>query len=139
KAKPMIIVASDGQIDDMFRPKPGVDVNEARQNFGSSFTPTLINEIIPYVEQNFRALQDREHRALAGLSWGGFQTFQISLTNLDKFAFLGGFSGAGMFNPATDLGTVYNGAFADPDAFNKKIKTFFIGIGSKEGQRMKAL
>lgn len=139
KAKPMIIVVSDGGIAAMFRPKPGEDVNEARARFGADFTPLLLNEIIPYTEKKFRTLTDRDHRAMAGLSWGGFQTFQITLNNLDKFSYIGGFSGAGMFNPETDLKTVYNGVFADPDAFNKKVHTFFLGIGSEEGQRMKGL
>jgi len=139
RCKPMLIVMSDGDIDGMFKPKPGQDPNEARQHFGENFTPMLLNEIIPYVEKTFRVLTDRENRAMAGLSWGGFQTFQIALTNLDKFSYIGGFSGAGMFNPQTDLKTVYNGAFSDSTAFNRKVHAFFIGIGSKEGPRMKSL
>jgi enterochelin esterase-like enzyme len=139
KAKPMIIVISDGGIAAMFRPKPGEDVNEARARFGADFTPLLLGEIIPYTEKTFRVLADRENRAMAGLSWGGFQTFQTVLNHLDKFAYMGGFSGAGMFNPKTDLKTVYNGVFSDPEAFNKKIHALFLGIGSEEGQRMKGL
>jgi len=121
------------------RPTPGEDVNKARKLFGADFTPMLLNEIIPYVEKTFRVRTDRENRAMAGLSWGGFQTFQIVLNNLDKFAYLGGFSGAGMFNPETDLKTVYNGVFSDSAAFNQKVHAFFLGIGSKEGRRMKSL
>jgi enterochelin esterase-like enzyme len=139
KAKPMIIVVSDGGIAAMFRPKPGEDVNEARKRFGADFTPLLLNEVIPYTEKTFRVLTDKDHRALAGLSWGGFQTFQIVLNNMDKFSYLGGFSGAGMFNPQTDLKTVYNGVFSDPEKFNNKIHAFFLGIGTDEGQRMKGL
>jgi enterochelin esterase-like enzyme len=139
KTKPMIIVVSDGGIAAMFRPKPGEDVNEARSRFGADLTPLLLNEIIPFTENNFRALTDRDHRAMAGLSWGGFQTFQIALNNLDKFSHIGGFSGAGMFNPQTQLNIVYNGVFSDPDAFNKKVHAFFLGIGTEEGQHMKAL
>jgi enterochelin esterase-like enzyme len=139
KAKPMIIVMSDGGVAAMFKPKPGEDPNEARKHFGADFTPFLLNEVIPYVEKTFRVLADRDHRAMAGLSWGGFQTFQIVLNNPDKFSCLGGFSGAGMFNPETDLKTVYNGAFSDPASFNTKVHAFFLGIGTEEGQRMKAL
>jgi enterochelin esterase-like enzyme len=139
KAKPMIIVMSDGGIADMFKPKPGENRAEAMAKFGADFTPVLLNEIIPLTEKTFRVLADRDHRAMAGLSWGGFQTFQIVLNNLDKFSYIGGFSGAGMFNPETDLKTVYNGVFADPVTFNKKIRAFFLGIGTEEGQRMKGL
>jgi enterochelin esterase-like enzyme len=139
RCKPMIIVMSNGECSTLFRPIPGEDMNEARKRFGADFTPILLNEIIPYVEKTFRVLSDRDHRAMAGLSWGGFQTFQIALTNLDKFSYIGGFSGAGMFNPATDLKTVYNGVFSDSMTFNKKVHAFFVGIGSEEGQRMKSL
>ncbi len=139
KAKPMIIVISDGGTGGMFKPAVGEDVNEARKQFGAKFTPMLMNEIIPYVEKNFRVKTDRLSRAMAGLSWGGFQTFQTALPNLDKFAYIGGFSGAGMFNPETEMKTAYNGAFANSADFNKKVKVFFLGIGSHEGQRTKAL
>ncbi len=139
KAKPMIIVISDGGIAAMFRPKPGEDPNEARAKFGADFTPLLLDEIIPYTEKTFRVLADRDNRAMAGLSWGGFQTFQIALENLDKFSYIGGFSGAGMFNPQTDLKTVYNGVFSDPEKFNNLVHAFFLGIGTEEGQRMKGL
>jgi len=65
---------------------------------------------------------------------GGAQTFKTALTNLDKFAYLGGFSGScggrdANFDPKTTCG----GAFADPAAFNKKVKVLFLGIGSAEG------
>ena len=139
KAKPMVIVISDGGTGGMFKPAVGEDVNEARKQFGAKFTPMLLNEIIPYVEKNFRVKTDRLSRAMAGLSWGGLQTFQTALPNLDKFAYIGGFSGAGMFNPETELKTVYNGAFANSADFNKKVKVFFLGIGSHEGQRTKTL
>ncbi len=139
RCKPMVIVVSDGGIADMFRPKPGEDPNEARARFGADFTPLLLNEIIPYTEKTFHVFTDRDHRAMAGLSWGGFQTFQITLTHLDKFSYIGGFSGAGMFNPETQLKTVYNGVFSDPSAFNKKVHAFFLGLGSEEGQHLKVL
>jgi enterochelin esterase-like enzyme len=139
RCKPMLIVVSNGDICAMFKPKPGEDVNEARKRFGERFTPMLLDEIIPYVEKTFRVLTDRDDRAMVGLSWGGYQTFQIVLNNLDKFSHMGGFSGAGMFNPKTDLKTVYNGVFSDPEAFNKKVHAFFLGIGTEEGKRMKAL
>lgn len=140
KAKPMIVVMESGNIEVAFRrPPAGVDATEARNQYGSSFTPMLLNDVIPMIDSKFRTLSDRENRAMAGLSWGGFQTFTITLNNLDKFAYIGGFSGAGFFNPQTELKTVYNGVFSDATAFNKKVHAFFIGIGSAEGQRMKGL
>jgi enterochelin esterase-like enzyme len=139
KAKPMIVVMESGNIEVAFRPKPGEDVAKARSEYGSSFTPMLLNDVIPMIDSKFRTIPNRESRAMAGLSWGGFQTFNITLNNLDKFAYIGGFSGAGMFNVQTELKTVYNGMFSDSAAFNKKVKVFFLGIGTAEGQRMKGL
>ncbi len=139
KARPMIIVVSDGGTGGMFRPKPGEDVNESRKQFGAKLTPLLLEEIIPYVEKNFRVKTDRLHRAMAGLSWGGYQTLQTALPRTDQFAYVGSFSGAGLFNIDTELKTVYGGAFSNPESFNSKVKVLFLGIGESEGPRTKNL
>lgn len=52
----------------------------------------LIGNIIPYVDKNYRTIDDREHRALAGLSMGGLQTLTVSLTNSELFSYIGVFS-----------------------------------------------
>jgi len=103
-----------------------------------TFTEMMFTDLIPMVERTYRALPGRDSRAMAGLSMGGGQTFTTALNNLDKFAYLGGFSGScggrgGTFDPQTTCG----GAFADPAAFNKKVKVLFLGIGSAEGQGTK--
>lgn len=77
----------------------------------------MINDLIPMIDETFRTYTDREHRAMAGLSWGGKQTFDITLTNLDKFSYIGGFSGA-IFG--LDVKDAFNGVFADADSFNKR-------------------
>ena len=80
------------------------------------------------------SLPGRENRAMAGLSMGGMQTFTTALNNLDKFSSLGGFSGScGGRRRTFDPKTTCDGAFADPAAFNKKVKVLFLGIGSAEG------
>ena len=66
---------------------------------------------------------------MAGLSWGGKQTLDITTANLDKFAYIGTFSGA-IFG--IDLKTFANGVFADANAFNSKVKYFFMGMGTEE-------
>ena len=63
--------------------------------FGTAFANIMLTEIIPMVDSTYRTLPDRDHRAMAGLSMGGMQTFQITLNNLDKFSYIGGFSSAG--------------------------------------------
>lgn len=101
---------------------------------GATFTEMMLTDLIPVIERTYRVLPGRENRAMAGLSMGGMQTFLTTLSNLDKFTYIGGFSGScggrgGSFDPKTSC----NGAFADPAAFNKKVKVLFLGIGSVEG------
>ena len=103
----------------------------------SVFTEMMLTDLIPMVESVLRVAPGRENRAMAGLSMGGMQTFTTGLTNLDKFAYIGGFSGSsggrGGFDPKTSNG----GVFADAAAFNKQMKVLFLGIGSAEGQGTK--
>ena len=102
-----------------------------------TFTEMMFTDLIPMIEKTYRALPGRDNRAMAGLSMGGGQSFATALQNLDKFAYLGGFSGScggrGGFDPKTSCG----GAFADAAAFNKKVKVLFLGIGQVEGQGTK--
>ena len=84
----------------------------------------MTEELIPYIDSNYRTLADQPHRAMAGLSMGGMQTRQITLANLDKFSHIGMFSGGSI--AANDP------ALADPAAFKKKVKVLFVSYGSKE-------
>ena len=102
-------------------------------NFGATFTEMMLADLIPMVEQTYRVLPGRENRAMAGLSMGGMQSFQTVLANLDKFAYLGGFSGSSGARGGFDPKTSSNGVFADAATFNKKMKVLFLGIGSVEG------
>jgi enterochelin esterase-like enzyme len=135
KAVPMIIV-----IDKGYATKPS---QTAAQNSGpparaaggiSTFEEVMINEIIPMIDATFRTISDREHRAMAGLSMGANQTIQITMNNLDKFSYIGGFSGTSNF-PGTeplDPATFSNGKFKDGTALNKQIRLFWLGLGTKE-------
>jgi len=111
----------------------GVGRGGARPLGSAVFTEMMLTDLIPMVERTFRVAPGRENRAMAGLSMGGMQTFTTALANLDKFAYIGGFSGSsggrGGFDPKTSNG----GVFADASAFNKKVKLLFLGIGSVEG------
>lgn len=130
KAKPMIVVMDNGNIE-VFKTLPGEDPGQARARFGAQFPDILVKEIIPHIDSTFRTLTDRDNRAMAGLSWGGLLTFNTTLNNLDKFAYIGGFSGAGSID-LKQLDTVYGGVFKDRKAFNDKVHAFFLGIGSEE-------
>ena len=126
EAVPMIVVMESGDIKAPFR---GGNNQAGRSEYGASFYPVLLNDLIPYIDQNFRTKADREHRAMAGLSWGGHQTFDVVLTHLDKFAWLGTFSGA-IFG--LDVKTAYDGVFTRADEFNKKIHYMYMNWGSDD-------
>ena len=126
EAVPMIVVMESGDIK---APFGGGSNRQGMSTYGNSFYPVLLNDLIPYIDQNFRTKNDRENRAMAGLSWGGHQTFDIVLNNLDKFAWMGTFSGA-IFG--LDVKTAYNGVFANADEFNKKIHYMYMNWGSED-------
>jgi enterochelin esterase-like enzyme len=137
EAKPMLVVMDRGYaVDPNAPPIENASFIERLRRGNQTLTDVFIKEIIPMIEKKFRTLTDREHRAMAGLSMGGFQTFQITLTNLDKFAYIGGFSGAGFLMPDADITEMYDGVWKDVDAFNKKVKVVYMSIGTDEPERM---
>jgi enterochelin esterase-like enzyme len=99
-------------------------------SFWDGFGKVIVSDLIPTIDASFRTLTDREHRALAGLSLGGTQTYQITQANLDKFGNIGIFSAPFGF-PGVETG--YNGLLTKPAEFNKQVKVFYISMGSKEG------
>ncbi|WP_028911213.1 bifunctional carbohydrate acetyl esterase/feruloyl esterase [Prevotella sp. MA2016] len=129
EAVPMIVVMESGDIKAPFNFAGGGSNQQGRSEYGASFYPVLLNDLIPYIDSNFRTKADRENRAMAGLSWGGHQTFDVVLQNLDKFAWMGTFSGA-IFG--LDVKTAYNGVFANADEFNKKIHYLYMNWGSDD-------
>ena len=148
--KAMIIVMAygyarrAGQAPSDFTGKPfgSPEMLKAMQDMAAAFVDDVIQVLIPYIDSTFRTLSDRDHRAMAGLSMGGMQTFQITLNHLDLFSYIGGFSGAGgmlvLGNRKLDPKTDYNGAFADPAAFGKKVHLLWLGVGTAEPERMRA-
>jgi enterochelin esterase family protein len=143
KAKPMILVMEDGGLAGINlaahrSQKPAGSANGASAQrpggmdpFWNAFAKVMIEDIIPMVDARYRTLTDREHRAIAGLSLGGAQTYQISESNLDKFASIGVFSAAPF--GFSGIEKAYNGLLTKPDAFSKQVKVFYIGQGSEEG------
>jgi enterochelin esterase-like enzyme len=104
----------------------------------ATFDEVMVKDLIPMIDSTYRTLPDRDNRAMAGLSMGGMQTFQITLNHLDLFSHIGGFSGAGGgFGGATfDPKTAHKGVMADVDAFNKRVHLLWLGIGTAEQKRM---
>ena len=93
--------------------------------WGQPFTDDLLKDIIPYIESHYSVYTDREHRAITGLSMGGGQALNIGLTNLDKFAWVGGFSSAPNTGSVDQL-------IPDPEATTKQLKLLWIGCGDRD-------
>jgi enterochelin esterase-like enzyme len=85
-AKPMIIVMPAGHTSQNVG---GIAGSPAAQD---EFSQEFMTDIMPYAETHYRVIEDRQHRAIAGLSMGGTQTLNIAIPNLDKFAYIGVFS-----------------------------------------------
>jgi enterochelin esterase family protein len=148
--KPMILVMAYGYArragqaapDLQGKPFGSPEMLRAMQDMASVFEDDLTQVLIPYVDSTFRTIADRDHRAMAGLSMGGMQTFQVTLDHLELFSYIGGFSGAGglsaLANRTVDPKTDYNGVFADPAAFAAKVRLLWLGVGTKEPERMRA-
>ena len=89
---------------------------------GSAFTEMMITDLIPMIEKTYRALPGSANRAMAGLSMGGMQTKSTTMANLDKFSYIGLFSG----------GNITLAEIKDPAAFKKQVKAAFFGSGELE-------
>ncbi len=128
KARPFIIVMANSYVPGAAAPNRGAAPAagggaQGRGMFNfSAFERMLIDDLIPYIDSNFRTLTDQPNRAMAGLSMGGMQTRQITLANLDKFSHIGIFSG----------GSISTNDITDMAAFKEKVKLVFIGYGSRE-------
>ena len=88
----------------------------------SPFEHALIEDVIPFIDANFRTLADQPHRAMAGLSMGGMQTRAIAPAHLDTFSQIGIFSG----------GSIATNDVTDMAAFKQKVKVVFVSYGSRE-------
>jgi len=149
KAKPMIIVMANGYARRAGQPAPNLsgkgfgspEMRKAMEDMMSAFEDDMTQALIPFIDSTYRTLKDRDHRAMAGLSMGGMQTFHVTFAHLELFSYIGGFSGAS--NPFAggngdfDAKTAYNGALADPGAFARRVHLLWIGVGTEEPAQMK--
>jgi len=88
----------------------------------SAFTEMMFTDLIPMIEKTYRALPGAANRAMAGLSMGGMQTRTTTMANLEKFSYIGLFSGGNI--PLSNI--------ENPAAFKKQIKAVFFGNGQME-------
>ena len=118
KAKEMIIVLPYGN------PSKYYPAGTNTFAMGDLFSKDLLNDLMPYVEANYRTINDRESRAIGGFSRGGNQGLAFGLTNLDKFSYLCSYSSFTSMN----LPDVYDNA----KKTNKKINLFWLGVGTDD-------
>jgi enterochelin esterase-like enzyme len=118
KTRPFLIVMTYGMTNDI---RPGSPGGLASFDI-KPFQTVLVNELIPYVDSHFRTLSDQSHRAMAGLSMGGFETKLITTANLDKFGYIGLLSG----------GTYSLDDINKTPGFKDKVKLVFVSFGSRE-------
>ncbi len=119
KTKAMVIVMTDGH---------AVVGPEARGKNVEMFGKDLLEDVMPFVEANYRTKAERESRAIVGLSMGGGQSLTVGLNHLELFAWVGGFSSA-INNPEVTVAS----ALADAAATNAKLKLLWIACGKDDG------
>ncbi|MBN2319486.1 MAG: esterase [Acidobacteria bacterium] len=149
ECKPMIVVMAYGYARRAGRPVRDMtnvefgspEMMKAMQESTAAFEDDVTQALIPFIDSTFRTQPDRNHRAMAGLSMGGMQTFQITLNHLDLFSCIGGFSGADgslvLSGRSLDPKTAYNGVFSDPAAFAEKVHLLWLGVGTEEPENMR--
>lgn len=125
KIEPMIVVMPNGRAMKNDRATGNIMAQDKVQAF-ATFEKDLLNDLIPFIEKKYPVLADREHRAIAGLSMGGGQSLNFGLGNLDKFAWIGGFSSAPNTKTPQEL-------VPDAAAAREKIKLLFISCGASDG------
>ena len=123
-AKEMIIVLPYGNPSKLKPAAPAQGGAPQMQFGGDVFSKDLINDLMPYVEKNYRTINNADNRAIGGFSRGGNQALAIGLTNLDKFSYLCSYSSF----TSTTLPEVYDNAAAT----NKKIHLFWLGVGTDD-------
>jgi len=121
RIEPMIVVLPNGRAMKDDRAIGNIFDSVKVQAF-TAFEKDLLTDLIPFIEKNYPIHQDREHRAIAGLSMGGGQSLNFGLANLEKFAWVGGFSSA----PNTKTPEVL---VPDPQRAKEQLKLLWISCG----------
>ena len=125
KLQPMIVVMPNGRAMKNDRAIGNIFDKEKVEAF-ATFEKDLLNDLIPFIEKKYPVLTDRENRAIAGLSMGGGQSLNFGLGNLDKFAWVGGFSSAPNTKRPEEL-------VPNAEEAKKKLKLLWISCGDADG------
>lgn len=125
KVESMIVVLPNGRAMKNDHATGNIFDKEKVEAF-ATFEKDLLNDLIPFIENNYPVIKDPEHRAIAGLSMGGGQSLNFGLGNLDKFAWVGGFSSAPNTKKPEEL-------VPDPAKAKQQLKLLWISCGDKDG------
>lgn len=125
KAKPMLLVMPYGLTDGTWA---GGSTKEGVQELEKE----LVDDIIPYIEANYRVLEDKSARAIAGLSMGGGQAYIIGLNNLDKFSYIGEFSAGLLSDSKFDINERVPAIFSKPEKVNNNLKLLWIACAKDD-------
>lgn len=133
RAVPMIVVIPDGNTL-----KPGMRAGGYNDEAMAVFKEEYFENVIPFIERNYRIKPGAANRAISGLSMGGGQAFYTGLRNTDKFAYVGVFS-TGLFGGIArsdaspfDPEAVIPGILTNPQSFNSKLRVFLITVGEQD-------
>ncbi len=122
--EPMIVVLPNGRA--MKDDRAGGNVMDPdRVAAFATFENDLLNDLIPFIENKYPVIKDRESRAIAGLSMGGGQSLNFGLGNLNTFAWVGGFSSAPNTREPEAL-------IPDPQAAKDLLKVLWISCGDED-------
>jgi len=125
RVEPMIVVMPNGRAMKDDRPVGNIFDRDKVEAF-ANFEKDLLNDLIPFIGKNYPVKTDRDDRAIAGLSMGGGQSLNFGLGNLDKFAWVGGFSSAPNTKKPEEL-------VPDPAKAKEQLKLLWISCGDKDG------
>jgi enterochelin esterase-like enzyme len=122
--EPMIIVTTNGMTDGTWSHGSSVEGIKLLED-------ELLHDVVPLIEQSYRVLPDREHRALAGLSMGGGQAFVIGLRHPETFAWIAQFSSGLLADKDLDL-LAWAPALRDAKKVNASLRLLWIGCGTDD-------
>jgi enterochelin esterase family protein len=131
KLKPLVIVMPYGYA---YPPtSPLAEGPDAMKRQRDGFSRDLIEDLIPFVQANYRVHADRDHRAIAGLSLGGGQALGIGLSHTDVFSRVAGFSAAlGAVTSPQAGGLDFKSLVADANKMNERLKLLWVGCGTDD-------
>jgi enterochelin esterase family protein len=137
KAKPMIVVMTNGNAGEAAAPgqcPEGFERIPSFQQRGMMEGSFELHfpDVVKYVESNYRVYKDKKHRAIAGLSMGGFHSLHISKYYPDMFDYVGLFSAAARFHEKSECPVYVNEKAQIDNQFAKKPALYWIAIGNSD-------